>query len=168
MVTIGAAAGTTVGAVTSSERDVGGDGLRLTCVWRDDDTPHGEFVASVRSDGFSGTASAYFEDEALHRFATQLRRYPLGTDLIRLAGSHGVGEESVSLTVRSRGRRGQIGVLVRLVTPSDAHSDLEWSSKTLSVEVLTSYEALGRFASELEHLADGPWTDAWLAAEVLG
>lgn len=76
-------------------------------------------------------------------------------------------EEHVGLTVQARGRRGQLGVTVRVSTPSDDRSDSSWSSRTVVVEVLTTYEAVSRFASEVEHLQDGPGSEAWLVAEVM-
>jgi hypothetical protein len=44
---------------------------------------------------------------------------------------------------------------------------VEWSSKKVSAEVLSTYESLGRFATELEQLVRGTAGDNQLAAEVL-
>lgn len=151
--------------VTADER---GDGLLLTYVWADEDAHYGEVVAAVSFEGFAGRASAYFEHDDLRGFARELRRYPFGqARAVLTSGYEQPVEEHVGLTVQSRGRRGQLGVTVRLNTPSDDRSDLSWSSRTVVVEVLTTYEALGRFASEVEHLQDGPGAEAWLAAEVM-
>lgn len=151
--------------MTAAER---GEGILLTCTWRDGEDPHGEVAASVCFEDFAGRGSAYFDDAELRRFAGQLRRYPLGDAVVRLTGGYvQPDEEHVGLTVQARGRRGQVGLTVHLRTPSDDRSDVEWSSKELTVEVLTAYEALRRFASEVEHLVDGPGSEAWLDAEVL-
>lgn len=154
--------------MTSTQPESSGDGLHLVYAWRDDVEALGKVAASVCFDGFSGTASAFFEDDALLLFASQLRSYPFGDAVVRVAGGYQEPvEEHVILTVQARGRRGQLGVLVQLATPSDDLSDGEWSRRQLSVEVLTTYEALGRFATEVEHLVRATATDAHLAAEVL-
>lgn len=147
----------------------GRDGLRLTYLWHDEVEPFGELAAAVRFEGFAGSSSGYFHSAELLGFASELRRYPFGDAVARLAGGYpSPGEEHlVSVTARARGRRGQLGVRVHLVTADPAPSDAQWCRKEATVEVLTTYESLRRFASELEHLARGSADEAWLAAELL-
>ena len=63
--------------------------------------------------------------------------------------------------------RGQLGVPVHLATPLDAHDLPGWLGADLRVEVLTSYEALGRFTVQLRGLVAGRVAEASLDREVL-
>jgi len=87
---------------------------------------------------------------------------------VRLStGYDSPAEEHVGLAVRAVGSRGQVGVLTHLATPSTATSEDSSSVNDVRVEVLTSYEALKRFASDLEHLVGGHVDEARLDAELL-
>ena len=146
------------------------DGLVIRYAYRDTDQT-GEIDAHVRFNGFSGAASAWFTDEALLEFARELLTYPLGAHQVRLSGGYGETdgdiEEHVGLTVGALGGRGQIGVLTHLARPTD-HNGNDGSVSEVRVEVFTSYEALGRFSSDLARLVQGTAAEAQLDAERLG
>jgi hypothetical protein len=147
------------------------DGLLLRYEYRDTDGT-GKLAAEVRFAGFAGASEAWFSDEDLTSFADQLSTYPLGDSQLRIAGGYGADddgfEEHVGLTVRALGRRGQIGVIAHLATPTDDQPHPGASPSEVSVAVLTSYEALARFSVELRLLVAGTADEARLDAEVLG
>ena len=145
------------------------DGLLARWEYRDTDGT-GQLGVLARYEGFAGVSVAWFSDADLLAFAHRLgATYPLGEQQLSVSGGYGSPdeEEHVALTVRARGRRGQLGVSVHLAVPSDSRSDVEWSSSDVRLEVLTTYEALGRFASELRHLVSGTVDEARLDAETL-
>lgn len=146
-----------------------GDGLLARWDYRDTDGT-GKLEVAARYQGFAGRSAAWFGDGDLRSFANGLAAtYPLGEREFSVSGGYSSpDEEHVALSVRARGRRGQLGVTVHLAVPSDHRSDVEWSSSDVRLEILTTYEALGRFASELRHLVDGNVDEARLDAERLG
>ena len=147
------------------------DGLVLRYEYRDTDGT-GELGAEVRFAGFAGASSAWFSDGDLLGFADRLTTYPLGDSEFSVTGGYGRDEdyeERVGLTARAVGLRGQVGVVAHLA--ADGWHTPEYSGTALSevrVEVLTSYEALGRFSAELRRLVEGTADEARLDAEVLG
>jgi hypothetical protein len=146
------------------------DGLVLRYAYRDTDGT-GELGAEVRFGGFAGASSAWFGDEDLLSFADQLTTYPLGESNFGISGGYGGEdnfEEHVGLTARAVGRRGQVGVVAHLAAPAEHLAYLGSSMSEVCVEVLTSYEALGRFSAELRRLVEGTADEARLDAEVLG
>ena len=147
------------------------DGLVLRYEYRDTDAT-GRLSAEVQVDGFAGTSSAWFGEAELVEFAARLLTYPLGDTELHLRGGYGTDggafEEHVGLTVRAVGRRGQVGVVAHLETPAGHHAHLGSSPSEVRVEVLTTYEALARFSSELTRLVAGMADQAGLDAEVLG
>lgn len=133
---------------------------------------YGALEASVGFAGFAGESMAWIDEEALLRFAGELLVYPMAEGYVATL-SGGLGgdadqpyEEHVGLRARGRGTRGQVGVTVHLQSDPAGHPN-RWTPSELSVEVLTSYEALGRFSSELRHLVAGTSDDAHLEVDVL-
>ncbi len=129
----------------------------------------GRLQVEVRFDGFSGISDGWSSDMAIRDFARRLLTYPLraSAQVTLTTGFDSPPEEHVGLAVRAVGNRGQVGVLTHLATPSTAMSDCQWSVSEVRVEVLTSYEALKRFSSELEHLLRRDVAEARLDAELL-
>jgi hypothetical protein len=146
------------------------DGLVLRYDYRDTDGT-GELGAEVRFGGFAGASSAWFSDEDLLTFADQLTTYPLGDSVFDISGGYGSDEdfeERVGLTARAVGLRGQVGVVAHLAVPAEHPTYPGSSLSEVRVEVLTSYEALGRFSAELRSLVAGTADTARLDAEVVG
>lgn len=145
------------------------DGLRVRFEYRDDDGT-GIVGVEVRSSGFAGESGAWFTDNDLLGFAEQLHVYPLADQQVRLSSGYETDDgidEHVGLTVRAAGRRGAIAVTAHLATPAD-QVDHDYPAGSVRVEVLTSYEALGRFAAEIRNLVAGTLKEARLDADVVG
>jgi hypothetical protein len=146
------------------------DGVVVRYGYRDDDGT-GVVTVEARFGGFSGVSQAWFADDDLLEFAAQLRTYPLGDQRVEVSGGYetedGRVDEHVGLTVRAVGHRGLVGVLAHLATPPD-HFDYGAIASEMRVEVLTSYEALGKFSHELARLVRGEGDEAELDAEVVG
>lgn len=145
------------------------DGLRVRYEYRDDDET-GVLTVEVRFGGFAGESRAWFSDGDLLEFADQLRTYPLGEQQFHVSGGYRTDDgvdEHVGMTVRAIGFRGLTGVSAHLATPPDRVA-YGASVSEVRVEVLTSYEALGRFASELTDLVAGKLGEAWLDADLVG
>jgi hypothetical protein len=143
------------------------EGLSLT--FFDDGDGTGELAVSMSFDGWLGTSSASFAKSELLSFAQQVLAFPIPSDRsIQIAGGYWqkngnvLEEELVSLRVRPVGPRGQIGVTTHLATPSDDPQPRE-----VTVEVLTTYEALRRFSTHLTALVAGGLTEARLDADVM-
>lgn len=146
------------------------DGLVLRYEYRDDDET-GVLGVEVRFAGFAGASSAWFSDEDLLGFADRLLTYPLGDSEFGVSGGYGRDEdfeERVGLTARAVGGRGQVGVVAHLASAAEHPTYSGTSLSEVRVEVLTSYEALGRFSAELRRLVEGTADEARLDAEVLG
>ncbi|MPQ99020.1 hypothetical protein GB931_14025 [Modestobacter sp. I12A-02628] len=143
------------------------DGLLVRFVYRDTDRT-GELGVQVRSGGFAGAAAAWFGDDELLGFSGRLTACPLGDSRPGISGGYtedGHVAEYVGLTARAVGRRGQVGVLVHLATAIEHPGS---STGEVRVEVMTSYEALGRFAAQLRQLVEGTADEARLDAEEVG
>jgi hypothetical protein len=148
------------------------DGLVVRWLDRDADQT-GDLEVEARFDGFAGVSAASFWDEHLLRFADDLGTYPLGDQRFQLSGGYSNGPggsrvEHVGLTVHPIGVRGQVGVIVHLAVRDNHVRHEQVTPSEVRVEVLTSYEALGRFASELRHLVAGEVDEASLDAEIAG
>lgn len=156
-------------AIASLAVELERDGLRVRYEYRDDDGT-GVLTAEVRFGGFAGESRAWFSDGDLLEFADHLRTYPLGEQQFHVSGGYRTDDgvdEHVGMTVRAIGFRGLTGVAAHLATPPD-RVDYGASVSEVRVEVLTSYEALGRFASELRNLVAGNLQEAWLDADLVG
>jgi hypothetical protein len=142
------------------------DGLLLRYVDRDSDGT-GELRAQARFGDFAGASSAWFSDDELLRFAEELSTEPLGEQRCHIAGGGSATdegfEEHVGLTV-GIGMRGQVGLTAHLALPSSRLSNAGSARSEARVEVLTTFGALQRFASELRQLVAGTAGEAWLEA----
>ena len=135
------------------------------------DTDRTGELGEVRFGGFAGASSAWFSDEELLGFADQLTTYPLGDSEFSVSGGYGSDDdfqERVGLIARAVGGRGQVGVVAHLAAPAEHPTYPGSSLSEVRVEVLTSYEALGRFSAELRRLVEGTADEARLDVEVLG
>lgn len=145
-------------------------GLVLRYVDRGDG--YGGLETRVSSAGFTGHSMAWIDEDELLRFADELLVYPMVEGyVVELSGGYASdarhpAEEHVGLRVQARGTRGQVGVTVHLQSDLATGPPNRWTPSEVRVEVLTSYEALGRFSSELRHLVGGTSDDARLEADV--
>lgn len=151
-------------------------GLHLT--FCDEGDGMGDLTVAANFDGFSGTSAAHFGIHTLANFADRLLQYPLPqAEPVVLAGGYWaedpdveeLEEELVALVVEPFGPRGQVVVLTRLALPREEEpprSDTP-PRHAVQVQVLTTYERLRDFSTQLTALARGERTEARLVAEVL-
>jgi hypothetical protein len=138
-----------------------------------DDYGTGELIVVAAANGFSGIGSAWFNLDELEIFASQLTSYPLAEPGPAIAGGYYsaeaavLSEELVGVTTYRVGATGQLGMQVRLATGSMG-TTRPTSRHSVQLEVLTTYERLGRFAQELRALIRGDVTEAVLEGEELG
>ena len=149
-----------------------GDGLVVRWTYRDTDQT-GVLAVEARFGDFAGASHAWFSDDDLQLFADKVRTYPLGDQRFQVSGGYFAGPdtsliEHVGLTVRAIGLRGQVGVIAHLAVPDDQVRYNGATASEVRIEVLTSYEGLGRFASELSDLIEGNLEEASLDAEIAG
>jgi hypothetical protein len=145
--------------------------IRITFDRDDDGT--GELTVAARANGFAGVGSAWFSAEELATFASRLTTYPLSEPAPAIAGGYfgserGVlSQEHVGISAYPLGRRGEIGVTVRLATPQ-RETDSPFSHHAVQLELLTTYEHLARFAEEFGALVRGEIAEAVLDEQAHG
>lgn len=129
----------------------------------------GKLLADVRFRGFAGSGSAWFGISELKEFADAIMAFPI-PDAVRPSIAGGfwskevrghLEQEHLALTVYPIGRRGQLGVQVRLATEL-WEGDREESQSSVKVELLTSYQQLAEFAQQLLLLVRGQGREAIL------
>ena len=139
---------------------------------RDDDGT-GELSATAAANGFAGVGAAWFNVDELQNFASRLSDYPLSDPGPTIAGGFyrdgarpALSQELIGISAYAVGRTGQVGVQVRLATgvweatrPESRHS--------VQLELLTTYEHLGRFARQLAAVVVGEAPEAVLEGEKL-
>jgi hypothetical protein len=143
--------------------------IRMTFSSDDDGT--GELTVTAGAQGFAGVGSAWFNADDLEAFASRLAEYPLSHPMPAIAGGWGnepgvLSQEHVGISTYPVGSKGQIGVQVRLATP-ELETDSALSRRAVQLEVLTTYERLGRFARQLGAMIRGEVPEAVLEAEHL-
>jgi hypothetical protein len=140
----------------------------------DDGDGTGKLLARAESGGFAGEGGAHFSATELESFALALAGFPL-PDRQRLSIAGGfwkkdnsgeLDQELLSLTAYPIGKRGYIGVQIRIATEIREHDRPE-SKKTVSLEIVTSYEPLGSFSRKLIGLVRGSSEEAILEGEEL-
>lgn len=143
------------------------DGLVVRYADEGDGT--GRLQVEVCFAGFAGVSEGWSSDLAIRDFARRLLTYPHSPSatVTLTTGYDDPPEEHVGLAVRTVGGRGQVGVQTHLATPSTESSDHHWSVSEVRVEVLTTYEALKRFSSDLEHLLRGHVAEARLDSDCM-
>jgi hypothetical protein len=130
----------------------------------------GELLVAGQAKGFAGSSSAYFNDSELLKFAARLAAFPLpdgdpvaisGGSLDRLGGPY---REHVGISVAPVGRLGQVAVTVHL---SEVRPARPQSNGEARFELLTTYERLRSFASDLGRVVRGEAPEADLRGELL-
>lgn len=123
-----------------------------------------ELIVAASASGFAGRSSAYISADELRRFAHRITQYPLRNEPIVISPGY-VDEEHVRLGVGSVDRLGHIGLAVHLATPR-IPGDRPEAQHEVRLELMTSYERLRRFASELTACVDDPSAVAPIETEL--
>ncbi len=130
----------------------------LTLSYKPEDQWHGEVVASVTSEGFAGTASAWFNESEVAAFADRMSEYPLETPPLTLAGGYlsraGDLERHLSVLIFAHDSLGNIRVVVELIPPDRGHGELGTYSSVRTWFVVT-YTDLERFQRALRRMLKG-------------
>ena len=135
-----------------------------------------ELHAFVTSDGFSGHGSAWFDVGRVREFSKALRSYPLSeTNPPHIEGGYWsesapstLDQVHVSIRVYPIGHRGQLGVRVVIADPPIAQEDRLDSQNRAEIELRTGYNALERFALELDAMLRSSAEKAVLPECILG
>ena len=130
----------------------------LSLRFDDDHDGTGKLTARASVDGFSGEGQAYFDVQTLKEFARSLRAYPLPEhdDQRSIASGFGdpknlprLDQEHIGISVYPIGRRGHIGIHIRLATALWPGWRPE-SQQRAVMELVTTYEPLAQFSKDLE------------------
>jgi hypothetical protein len=133
-------------------------------------TAGGRLMVEAAANSYSGRAYAWIDVAPVKRFADELGTYPLpaATPASLTLGFADPKEQHVGLRVSQINPRGQISVAVRLATAS-----ANWpptrpeSMHEVRLELLTTYERIGRFGRDLIAVLCGDLAEARLDAELL-
>ncbi len=135
----------------------------------DDGDGIGRLTIHASASGFAGIGSAWFNQERVLEFAQEISCYPLDPTTERvIVGGYGSPEEMqvlVALRAYQVGSSGQVGVRVQLA--SDVLGDDPARQCRVDLELLTAYEALGRFSRQLRGLIEGTAVTARLDGDRL-
>jgi hypothetical protein len=131
-----------------------------------------DLKAQAEADGFAGASGACFSVAELEAFAAALTTFPLPSNprpeiaagFYEEAAPHGLRQEHLALAAYQVGRRGYVGVQVRMMTPLWGEERPE-SQKAVRLEIITTYEPLARFARELLALVQGSTDEAVLEGD---
>ncbi len=128
----------------------------------------GELIAHAGSDGFSGTGRAYFNTEAIQKFADAIANFPVSNAVpLTVAGGFvdsaersGIPEqEHLGISVYPIDSHGHIGIQIRMATPLYT-GDRPESRKSATVELVTTHEPLARFSRDLLAMLGGNTDEA--------
>jgi hypothetical protein len=147
------------------------DKLLFRFLNEDDGT--GKLHVRAHCNGFSGDGSAWFSTEDLKEFASALTAFPIPEEnppairsgFYRKDNSGEIEQEHLSLRVYPIDRTGHLGVQVRIATEVWPQTRPE-SQHFVQLEILTTYEPLKRFRSQLKSLVDGAIKEAVLEADL--
>jgi hypothetical protein len=130
----------------------------LTLRYRPEDQWHGEVVATVASEGFAGSASAWFNESDLVLFAGRLSEYPLNEPPLSLAGGYlsraGDLERHLFVAIIPHDPLGNLRVVVELAPPDRGHDELGTYSVVRTWFTVT-YTDLERFQRALRQMLKG-------------
>ena len=126
-----------------------------------DDDGTGKLVITGAAHGFAGVGAAWFNAADVESFASKLATYPLAESGVAIAGGFfddrardAPSQEHLGVKVYRVGSRGQVAIQVRLAT--EVREDTRPESRHAThLELLTSYERLGRFARDLVAVVKG-------------
>jgi hypothetical protein len=145
----------------------------LKLEFQDDNDGTGKLIAAVEAGGFAGRGGAWFGIPQIEEFADLITAYPLpSTKKCSLAGGfwkergHELDQEHLGIDIYPIGPRGHIGVQVRIASELWEASRPE-SQMMVKVEVITSYQLLADFSSQLKKLVRGSLEQALLEGDTL-
>jgi hypothetical protein len=132
----------------------------------------GKLAVTATANGFSGRSAAWFDSTRLTEFASNLGEYPLPKEHpVMIASGFGgspeqLEQEHVRVAVYPVGNRGQVGVGVHLATERwpDTRPDAVCDVR---LELLTTYQRLAEFSTDLVRVVHGEQREARLGEEVL-
>jgi hypothetical protein len=134
----------------------------------------GKLSAEAEAEGFAGKSSAYFDINQIEDFAVAISEFPLpdrhrcsiASGFVSRAAPETLEQEHLGIQVYPVDRRGHIGVQVRMSTPiwNETRPD---SQKVAKIELLTTYEPLGKFSTDLRAMIKGTAPEAMLEGEML-
>lgn len=144
----------------------------LQLSFRDDGDGTGKLLARAEADGFAGKGGAYFSANQIEAFAAALTAFPLPQQpRPSLSGGYWkkdhsgeLDQEHLGLEAYPIGKRGYIGIHVRIATEIQ-DQDRPESQLAVRLEIVTSYEPLGRFGRQLIALVRGSVEEAVLEGE---
>jgi hypothetical protein len=147
------------------------DKLLIRFMNEDDGT--GKLHVRASCNGFSGDGSAWFSTEGLKDFASALATYPISEEnspairggFYSKEKSGELEQEHLSLRVYPIDRTGHLGVQIRIATEVWPQTRTE-SQHFVQLEILTTYEPLKRFSSQLKSLVNGDLKEAVLEADL--
>lgn len=138
----------------------------------DDGDGVGSLEVSASANGFAGTSAAWFERVTVLAFADALTRYPLPDgDGLRLSSGfledeERPAQEHVGIAVEPVGVKGQVGCRAHLATAAWPDSRIQ-AQHDVRLELLTTYQRLAEFSSDLAAVIAGSWPEAVLGGEGL-
>jgi hypothetical protein len=134
--------------------------------WQPEGDGTGKLTVLASANDYSGRASAWFDAASVAQFAELLEGFPLpSTEPIELASGF-TDQEQIGIRVGPVGVKGQISVAVHLATPRWPDTRAE-SVQDVRLEVLTTYEHVGRFAGELAAVVRGEQDSTRIRGETL-
>lgn len=144
-------------------------GAELSLTYEPDTDGTGEIFATVRSGGFSGKGSAWFDrTNVKETFVAELRPFPLTATPLIEGGfwnkdKGGMLDQChLRIAVTSYNSCGALLVRVDLATASWQTPDVD-RQQTVTVRFLAEYAAIAKFADDFERVLDGAKDQAVLA-----
>ena len=142
--------------------------------FEDDGDWTGKLLAQAAARGFSGEGGAWFGITELQDFAAAVGMFPIPEEhppfidagFVKKDGSGELEQEHLAIKVYPIDHRGHLGVQVRIATEL-WRDDRPESQHKVELEILTSYELLGRFSRDLLALVEGRIEEAILEGDLL-
>jgi hypothetical protein len=132
----------------------------------------GHLKVAAQANGFGGVSEVWSGEDQLLALASRLEAYPLPADdppsiSMCYRRPDRVDEEYLGLTFRPVGPRGQVGVEVHLAESPETRGRPGFVCD-VRLELLTTYERLGRFTADLTRVVRAELDEARLEGERLG
>ena len=140
----------------------------------DDGDGTGQLRVEAAVEGFSGRSAAYFNISELQRFARAISEFPLpdGTRCQITGGflsretRRKLDQEHLGIDVYPINRRGHIAVHVRMATQL-WQGDRVDSQRIAKLEIITRYDPLEKFSTDMLALLKGSVREATLEGETI-
>ena len=129
----------------------------IEVLWNGDDGDGiGRMTVHAAANAFAGLSSAWFNRTSVEAFGRALRGFSLEpSPELELQGGLGGSEQGIHVALRAYpvGPLGQVAIHVLLATPVWQGDRLD-AQHQVTLELLTTYERLGRFGNELERVTE--------------